>query len=164
MRILRSKSKWRDQKVQNSISSVIDVRKERVLREELENLLHREELMWAQKAGSDWIIMGDWNTKYFKTVVKQRRARSRIIHLNRSDGTTTEDPVEIENILVNHFKNSYQDSTTVGFDRILASLSTFTHSTTTHLAMLSTQWTNHKWGDWEYSVPIGSSFFNCKSS
>ena len=65
------------------LSSVNDVRKERVIREELENLLHREELMWVQKARSDWIIMGDRNTKYFQTVVKQRRARSRIIHLNR---------------------------------------------------------------------------------
>lgn len=112
------------QDAQSSMYFVNDVRKERVIREELETLLHREEVMWAQKAKSDWIIIGEKDTKYFQTVVKQRRARSRILHIKMSDGTNTEDPVEIENILVNHFKSSYQDSTTVGFDSILASLST----------------------------------------
>lgn len=109
------------QDAQSSMYSVNDVRKESVIREELETLLHREEVMWAQKAKSDWIIIADKNTKYFQTVVKQRRARSRILHTKMSDGTNTEDLVEIENIF---FKSYYQDSTTVGFDSILASLST----------------------------------------
>ena len=38
--------------------------------------------------------------------------------------TYSEDPVDIENILVNHFKSSYQESTTVDLNNILESLST----------------------------------------
>ena len=39
--------------VQNSILSLKDVKKEAELREELEILMQREEVMWAQKARSD---------------------------------------------------------------------------------------------------------------
>ena len=38
------------QELLDSIVSLEDVRKEKILREELEGLLNREEIMWAQKA------------------------------------------------------------------------------------------------------------------
>lgn len=41
-----------------------------MIREELENLLDREELLWAQKARTKWILQGDRNNKYFQTMVK----------------------------------------------------------------------------------------------
>jgi len=72
------------QEMQNSILFVDDVRKEKIIMEELEVLMHREELMWAQKARSDWIVLGDRNTRCFQIVVKQRRARSRILNLKNS--------------------------------------------------------------------------------
>ena len=81
-----------------------DVKKERDLRIDLENLMEREELMWAQKARSNWIIQGDRNTKFFQTVVKQRRARNRILQLKTENGNLTEDLNEIESMLVTYFK------------------------------------------------------------
>lgn len=44
------------QEIQDSIAFVEDVRKEKSLREELEGLLNREEIMWAQKLGSYLVI------------------------------------------------------------------------------------------------------------
>lgn len=44
------------QQIQNSINSIKDVVKERALRNELEGLLNREKLMWAQKARIRWIL------------------------------------------------------------------------------------------------------------
>lgn len=44
------------QQIQNSINSIEDVVKERALRNELEDLLNRERLMWAQKAKTRWIL------------------------------------------------------------------------------------------------------------
>lgn len=44
------------QQTQNSINSIEDVVKERALRNELEGLLNREKLMWAQKARIRWIL------------------------------------------------------------------------------------------------------------
>lgn len=44
------------QQIQNSINSIEDVVKERALRNELEDQLNREKLMWAQKARIRWIL------------------------------------------------------------------------------------------------------------
>lgn len=100
------------QDLQDSIQSFADVRKERELREEIENLMTRREIMWAQKARSDWIIQGDRNTRYFQTVVKQRRAQSKILHLKTADGNTIEELEEIESTLVEHFKNQHAKTDT----------------------------------------------------
>ena len=51
--------------IQNSISTIEDVRLERSLRNDLEEFLNREVLMWAQKARSNWILQGDRNIKFF---------------------------------------------------------------------------------------------------
>ena len=58
------------QQIQNAINTLDDTRRERAIREELEDLLDREELLWAQKARTKWILQGDRNTKHFQTVVK----------------------------------------------------------------------------------------------
>ena len=50
------------QQLQDSIMTSEDVRRERVYREELEELLDREELMWAQKARTNWFLHRDRNT------------------------------------------------------------------------------------------------------
>ena len=69
------------QQIQDSIHTVEDVRQEKELRLELEYLMEKEEIIWAQKARSNWITQGDRNSKYFQTLVKQRRARNRILQL-----------------------------------------------------------------------------------
>lgn len=78
--------------------------------------------MWAQKERCNWTLFEDRNTRYFQTVVKQRRARSRILHIKDGEGNLTNEPVEIENILVNHFKSSYRDSDISSVDNILNEL------------------------------------------
>ena len=98
------------QQIQNSISTIEDVRLERSLRNDLEELLNREELMWAQKARSNWILQGDRNIKFFQTVVRQRRARNRIIQIKNDLGCFTENPNEIEAIFTNHFRSCFQNS------------------------------------------------------
>ena len=84
----------------------------------------RKEIMWAQKARSDWIIQGDRNTKYFQTLVKQRRARSKILHLKTDERIITEDYEVIESTLVNHFKNPFFDIGTSSFHSLAKELET----------------------------------------
>ena len=95
--------------IQDLITSTEDVREEKTLRKELEGLLNREEIVWAQKAKNNWVLFGDRNTRYFQIVVRQRKARSRIVHIRNEDGTLLEDPMEVENRLVNHFKASFEE-------------------------------------------------------
>ncbi|KAL4606974.1 hypothetical protein ACB092_09G141900 [Castanea dentata] len=99
------------QDLQNNVISMEDVGKEKELREELECLLKRE-LMWAQKARSEWILKGDRNTRYFQAMVKQRRSRSRIHCINNSEEVPFEDLEGIERIFMDHFKSTYESANT----------------------------------------------------
>lgn len=107
------------QDIQNSILTIDDVRKERIHREDLELLMHREELMWAQKARSNWRVLGDRNANYFSTGVKQRRAKNRILQLKTAIGNVTKNPMEIETTLVYHFKKFYKGPVSGDLDFIL---------------------------------------------
>ena len=108
--------------MQNSINSFEDIRKERQLREEIEDLLDKEELKWAQKPRTNWILYDDRNTKYFQTIVKQRRAKNRILQLKDGDGNFTDNLNEIENILLSHFKSNYEDCSSRSVNNILKEL------------------------------------------
>lgn len=44
----------------------------------LKQYLHYEEEFWRQKAGINWFIEGDRNTRYFHNLVKGRRKRMTI--------------------------------------------------------------------------------------
>lgn len=93
------------QQIQDSIHTVEDVKLEKNLRLELESLMDKKEVMWAQKARSNWTIQGDKNTKYFQTLVKQRRARNKILQLRKADSNLTEDLLEIETMFLDHLKD-----------------------------------------------------------
>nr|POE75248.1 line-1 retrotransposable element orf2 protein [Quercus suber] len=84
----------------------------------------RDKIIRAQKARSDWIVQGDRNTKYFQTVVKQRRAQSRILHLKTVDGNTTKDLKVIESTLVEHFRNQYAEVETKSIQTLMKELAT----------------------------------------
>ena len=102
----------------------MDVRNEKLLRENIESLMDREEIKWAQKARSNWIIQGDRNTKYFQTIVNQRRARNKITLLKREDGSNTNNIEEIEDLLVKHLKDRFYEPNSYSFGSILENLST----------------------------------------
>ncbi|KAL0008898.1 hypothetical protein SO802_010400 [Lithocarpus litseifolius] len=107
------------QQLHDSIVNVEYVRKERAFRKELKDLLDREELIWAQKARTNWFLHGDKNTKYFQTVVRKRRARSRILKIKDEQGILTDKTEDIENILLNFFRKSYDGKNNVSVDSIV---------------------------------------------
>ena len=86
----------------------------------------KEEIVWAQNTRSDWIIQGDRNTRYFQTVVKQRRARSRILQLKTDDGSTIEGLKDIESTLVEHFKKHYTETNSKSIQTLLEELAVLT--------------------------------------
>lgn len=90
-----------------------------MVREELETLMHREEIMWAQKGRHNWVIYGDRNTRYFQTVVKQR-ARNRIVQLKSEVGELITEQKGIEELLFLHFKQNFEGKTEVTIDQLMA--------------------------------------------
>ena len=108
--------------LQNSISSIEDAKREKSLKLEIEDLLDREELMWAQKARTKWFLQGDRNTNYFQILVKQRRARSRILHIKDDQGKFTDKPDEIETILSCHFRENYVSRNNISVEDLVQEL------------------------------------------
>lgn len=51
------------------------------LKEELQDILNREEIMWFQKARTTWMNDGDRNTKFYHTKTKVRRSKNRVTML-----------------------------------------------------------------------------------
>ncbi|KAI9120200.1 hypothetical protein K1719_008848 [Acacia pycnantha] len=45
---------------------------------ELEDVLLQESLIWAQKARTEWSVLGDRNTRYFHARANSRRKSQRI--------------------------------------------------------------------------------------
>lgn len=81
--------------------------------------MNREELIWAQKARTNWILHGDSNTKYFQTMVRQRRSKNRIIQIRNENEHLTDNPEEIEHIFLDSFKRSYSSNTNLTVESII---------------------------------------------
>ena len=109
-----------------------DVRQEKGLRLELEYLVDKEEIMWAQKARSNGITQGDRNTKYFQTLVKQRRARNRILQLRKTNSNLTKDLSEIESMLLDHFKDQFKENDTKSLPQLMEELASLPISKIDH--------------------------------
>jgi hypothetical protein len=83
-------------RAQENIHSLQDVLTESKLREQLEDLMDCEQIMWAQKAKKDWDLKGDRNTKFFQAVVRARQRRNQISQIKTQDNKWLSDHQEIE--------------------------------------------------------------------
>lgn len=76
------------------------------VRDELENLLDHEELLWKQKARCDWLQFGDHNTKFFHSRTIQRRKGNRI-HALKIDGDWCSDQILLQDEAVQFYETLY---------------------------------------------------------
>ncbi|KAF7841821.1 reverse transcriptase [Senna tora] len=80
---------------------------EAALRNELEKLLDKEEILWAQKSRQMWLLQGDRNTKYFHTLVKKRRINNRISRIKLDSGEWTQSYSAMEGTVLDYFSHVY---------------------------------------------------------
>ncbi|KAK5775605.1 hypothetical protein PVK06_043512 [Gossypium arboreum] len=80
--IMRSLSNIQKAMDWSSSSRMVDLEME--VRNELENVLNHEGLLWRQKARCDWLQFGDCNTKYFHSHTMKRRKFNHIMALHIS--------------------------------------------------------------------------------
>ncbi|KAF7821714.1 reverse transcriptase [Senna tora] len=85
---------------------------EGVIRQHLEDLLDKEEVLWAQKARQLWLVQGDRNTRYFHTVVRKRRISNRIFRIKDSSGQWSQ---SYEQLALDYYNKvyNYQDEVSV---------------------------------------------------
>ena len=76
---------------------------------ELEAILNQEELLWFQKSRSDWLGLGDRNTKVSHLATTVKRQKKHIIGLERDDGCWVMDNDYLRAMAVNFYANLYKE-------------------------------------------------------
>ncbi|GKV26502.1 hypothetical protein SLEP1_g35790 [Rubroshorea leprosula] len=84
----------------------VDLRKEGF--QQLWDIMWKREAIWKQKSRSDWVKLGDQNTRYFHKIANGRKAHNSISGL-WSDGQWVEDPEMVKDEMVKHFRNMFQE-------------------------------------------------------
>ncbi|KAA3469259.1 LINE-1 reverse transcriptase isogeny [Gossypium australe] len=79
-------------------------------RDELENVLNHEELLWRQKARCDWLQFRDRNTKFFHCRTMQRRKFNRILALRISNGEWRSEQNTLSDEAVKFFEDLYGEN------------------------------------------------------
>ncbi|KAK5792155.1 hypothetical protein PVK06_033269 [Gossypium arboreum] len=77
------------------------------VREDLDNVLYHEEILWRQKARCDWLVLGDRNTKFFHTRTLRRRKQNLITALKNELRDWIMDEEQLKTEAVNFFKALY---------------------------------------------------------
>lgn len=101
---------------QNSPSRDEAIRK---ISAELDELLHREEMMWRQRSRTSWLKEGDRNTKYFHRKASWRRTKNNIKRLRDINGDWTDDPDGIKNLANSFFKDLYTKDSSICPDDLI---------------------------------------------
>lgn len=86
---------------------------------QLQETLRQEEVWLKQRSRIDWLRKGDRNTKYYQAQAAKRSRTNRISSLERADGTTCDDPVEVQHEIMGFYQNLYQSQ---GFNDMSALL------------------------------------------
>ena len=73
------------------------------LRKDINRLYEQEEINQSQRARINWLRVGDKNTKFFHSLVIQRRQRNRITKILSSMGKWITDENQIKRAGILHF-------------------------------------------------------------
>ncbi|XP_050222506.1 uncharacterized protein LOC126672595 [Mercurialis annua] len=67
----------------------------------------QEEYYWRQKSRQTWLQQEDKNTRFFHATTLQRRRRNTISGIFDTSNYWHTDPLEINNVILNHFKQQF---------------------------------------------------------
>ena len=86
--------------------------KEQALQKQLEERYKQEEILWRQKSRVRWLKEGERNTKFFHASTMQRRMQNIISHIINQQGERMENHEDMQQELVDYFKNIQQEPQT----------------------------------------------------
>ena len=89
------------------------------LRDEIQALKAKEEVMWKQRSRDSWLRDGDNNTKYFHSRATQRNKHNYISGLEDDNGVWVEEDSRMGNLFVNYFSTLFTTSNPTSIDAIL---------------------------------------------
>lgn len=73
----------------------------------LDEVLHREEMMWRQRSRALWLREGDKNTRYFQRKATWRRNKNTISKLKDEGGSWIEERSKLQEMTTSFFKQLY---------------------------------------------------------
>ncbi|XP_057811697.1 uncharacterized protein LOC131025935 [Salvia miltiorrhiza] len=95
---------------------------QRMIEDELDELLKQEELMWKQRSRADWINHGDRNTGFFHKVAEDRKKRNHIKEIRRNDGSLTRKNSEMDETLSSYFRGLFTSGSPHNPSEVLQSI------------------------------------------
>lgn len=107
---------------------------------ELDELLLKQEIYWAQRSRILWLRHGDKNTKYFHSKASQRQRRNFIQGIQNQDNIWLEEVEDIADVAIKYFENMFKSGTC---DRLEECLAMVPHKVTNDMQIILTR---------EYSV------------
>lgn len=82
-----------------------------VISKELDELLMKQEIYWAQRSRVSWLKHGDKNTKIFHLKASNRRRRNLIHGIRTQDNRWVEDIADIAQVATSYFKGMFTEGT-----------------------------------------------------
>ena len=79
-----------------------------ILRNELNQLLTKEETMWSQRSRSHWLQEGDRNTRFSHNRASQRRPPNAILGLRDESGDWCDHPDQIARLALTYFQDLFR--------------------------------------------------------
>ena len=92
------------------------------VRDEINEIQVREEMMWSQRSRALWLKWGDRNTKFFHASASQRRRKNWIAGLQDPSGVWQEGKEEIEKTILDYFEAIYKSDQPTCFETSLSSI------------------------------------------
>ena len=94
----------------------------RTLCDEVNLLLHQDELHWQQRSHEVWLAAGDKNTKFFHQRVKQRKGKNTMKGILDSNGTSCDNEGQMGDIAINYFEGMFSRSTDLEWEATVGSI------------------------------------------
>ena len=82
----------------------------RGLKQEINELLVKENLMWRQWAKAFWLVDGDKNSRYFHTRATQRHCKNKILGVKDSSGAWIAQPEGIAKTFTTYYQHLFESS------------------------------------------------------
>ena len=89
------------------------------LRDEIQGLKAKEEIMWKQRSRVNWLRERDQNTRYFHCRANQRNKHNYILGFEDDNGLWNEDESRMGGLVEDYFTNIFTSSNPFGFDDVL---------------------------------------------
>ncbi|KAL9685630.1 hypothetical protein QQ045_023081 [Rhodiola kirilowii] len=97
----------------------LSIQQEHQLTSDLDDWLHREEILWRQRSRALWLDDGDNNSKYFHAYASSRKKLNSITRLIDGTGEATTDPGRIKDIITQHYRGFFGQSNSISLQEIL---------------------------------------------